>query len=71
MVKVFIESIKLNINGFENQSAIFDIKFKNDILNKDENENTNLLKDYVETENLNETAKSERLSKHSDIIKGN
>ena len=66
-----INSIKLNINGLENKSAIFDIKFKNDILNKDENENTNLLKDYVETENLNETAKSERLSKHSDIIKGN
>ena len=65
------KTVKLNNNRLENKSAYFDIKLKHDILNKDETENTNLLKDYIETENLNETAKSERLSKHSDIIKGN
>jgi hypothetical protein len=67
-----IKTAKINNNELENKSAIFNNKFKNEILNKDENENTNLLKDYIETENLNETAKSERLSKRSDIIiKGN
>ena len=67
-----IKTAKINNNDLENKSAIFNNKFKNEILNKDENENTNLLKDYIETENLNETAKSERLSKRSDIIiKGN
>ena len=67
-----IKTEKINNNELENKSAIFNNKFKNEILNKDENENTNLLKDYIETENLNETAKSERLSKRSDIIiKGN
>ena len=65
------KTFKINNNRLGNKSAFFDIKLKNDILNKDETENTNLLKDYIETENLNETAKSERLSKHSDIIKGN